>query len=121
MQIRIVARPFGDAPEYIRDAWIGLLLPVHPNYPHTVESRHVSLMRPITPLVMWVYRFIAPRARGYIVATNAAMNILESAKPTAAEWFRTNTPHLFESEGGLLFDEACCAVEDSALPGVGSK
>src|SRR5256885_6330886 len=79
MHVRIVARPFGDAPEYIREAWIGFLLPVHPNCPHTVESRHVSVMRPINPPVMWLYGFIAPRARGYVVDTNVAMNLLESA------------------------------------------
>ena len=53
--------------------------------------------------------------------TNAAMNLLESSNPAAAEWWRTNTPHLFEPEGVLLFDEACCAAEDGEIPGDGLK
>jgi hypothetical protein len=61
-------------------------------------SRKSSAPEHCAPLVMWLYGFIAPRARGYVVDTYVTMNLLGSANPAAAEWRRTNTPHLFEPE-----------------------
>jgi len=78
-------------------------------------------MGPTTPLGTWLYGLIAPRALGYVVDTSVAINLLESANPAAAEWWRVNTPHLFKSDTVLLFDEACCVVEESAIVGDDSK
>lgn len=39
MNVRIVKRPLGDAPENVRDAWIGLLLPVDPRYPYPISRK----------------------------------------------------------------------------------
>jgi hypothetical protein len=109
MNIRIVKRPRGEAPEEIRDAWIGVLLPIDRRY------------FPVRPRLVWGALSLRPRQtlQGYVVDTSAALNLLEKSNPVAAAWWRTNAPHLFKPEGNLLFDhgnfvfdEECCVIEE---------
>jgi hypothetical protein len=67
-------------------------------------------------LMKWTAR--GPRKRGYAVDPATAVNILEQVDPSAAAWWRTNTPHLFKPGRCLFFDEECCVSESS---GVGSN
>jgi hypothetical protein len=93
MEIRIVKRPVGEAPENIRDAWIGLRLPVLPNYPRIV------------------YFGSGRSVRGYSVDPTTAINLLKKANPLAAAWWLTNTPQVFTPERCFVFDEECCVTE----------
>jgi hypothetical protein len=115
MTIRIVKRPIGEAPDDVRDAWIGLSLPVVPHFSHIVKSPSSGVLSgPRTRLAKWFNRLLGRGRRmpGYIVDTAAAVHLLEKRNPRAAEWWRTNTPHLFQPGRGLLFDRECCVVED---------
>jgi len=99
MNVRIVKRPKGEAPENVRDAWIGLLLPVLPRYPRTLVRRGSGVLSgPRSWLAMWLHELIGTgqRTRGYGVDTAAAANLLENVNPLAATWWRTNAPHLFK-------------------------
>jgi hypothetical protein len=118
MQIRIVKRPRGEAPDDIRDAWIGLLLPVVPEHSTPVEGRgwgarstpRTRFARLLLPL------FGRPRlaVRGYLVDIAVAVQILDGAHPSAAAWWRTNTPHLLKPGMTFVFEEECCVVETAA-------
>jgi hypothetical protein len=124
MNVRIVKRPHGEAPEDVRDAWIGLLLPVLPCYSRVVGRRSLGVLSgPRSWLAMWFTELIGrdPRKRSYLVDTAAAVNLLENVNPVAATWWRTNAPHLFKSGRCLRFDEECCTVEDPAEAGKPSK
>jgi hypothetical protein len=115
MHIRIVKRPLGEAPEQIRNAWIGLVLPVVPSHPGVLEGRAFGVL---SGPRSWVARRLAvlfgrgTRRRGYVVETTVAIGVLETAHPAAAEWWRTNAAHLLTPGRCLFFEEGCCAVED---------
>jgi len=119
MQIRIVKRPLGEAPEHIRDAWIGLLLPVAPHFPRLVQYRGFGV---VSGLPNWSGPRAANRLdqpgpeQGYAVESSGAIEALGAANAKAAEWWRTNAPHLLTPGRWLLFDEESCAVEDPAAP-----
>jgi len=115
MNIRIVRRPHGEAPEHIRDAWIGLLLPVAPDHPRIVERRSFGVLS--GPRSFLAFRLKAlfgrgTRKRGYMVRTLAAVELLQNVNPLAAAWWRTNTSHMLKHGLCLLFEEECCVVEN---------
>jgi hypothetical protein len=90
MKIRIVTRPRGEAPEEIRDAWIGLSLPVLPRYSRVTERRVVGVLTgPRSFLATWLVQSLprGPRMRGYPVNTAVALDILDQASPRAATWW----------------------------------
>jgi hypothetical protein len=117
MHVRIVKRPLGEAPEHIRDAWIGLLLPVELHFPRVVQGHGLGVL---TGLPSWMgaqaalWHGSTGHEKGYVVESSAALDVLAAANPQAAEWWRTNTPHLWERGKWLGFDEECCVVEDPA-------
>jgi hypothetical protein len=56
-----------------------------------------------------------------VVDALTAFGRLETVNPSAAEWWRTNTPHLLKRGRILFFDEECCVVELSASTDNDSK
>ncbi len=115
MNVRIMKRPPGEAPVDVRDAWIGLSVPVLRGYSRPIRRVGVGVLSgPRTWLATWLTGFFGrgPRTRGYIVDTAAAVSLLEKANPLAAAWWRTNAPHLLEPGRCLLFEEDCCLVEN---------
>jgi hypothetical protein len=114
MKIRIVTRPLGEAPEDIRDAWIGLALPVAPKFPTVVERRIFGVLSSPRAFVSTCLRLLfgrRERMRGYMVDAVAAIDTLREKSPQAAEWWQANTQHLIKPGLCLLFDEDCCVVE----------
>lgn len=104
--IRIVRRPEGEAPEWVRDAWIGLELPLTVEAP--IKSRIVGgvLTMPRTRLGYW-WAVIRGRSRmqeGFLVDANAAVRVLERRNPTAAIWWRTKAADCLLPQGQFLFD-----------------
>src|SRR5438045_781095 len=70
LHIRIVKRPDGEAPEEVRDAWIGLLLPVLPRFSRMVARRGVGVHSgPRSYLGMWFAALVGrgKPMRGYVV------------------------------------------------------
>ncbi|MFT3881267.1 MAG: hypothetical protein QM703_16580 [Gemmatales bacterium] len=88
-QMRIIARPPGDAPEWVRDGWIGLVLPMAVDpLPEAASAKAKSKE---------VIRFA--------VYAHEAMAILAAALPQAAEWWKQKYPAAFTSKT-LIFDFA---------------
>ena len=110
--VRIVARPIGEAPEWVRDAWIGLTVPLLCPGPRTLRSVGVlsedSFLR---RLVGWLAGRPAI-VNGYVVNAKIAVDLLEGHAPQAAAWWRANTGHLLDGSRNFLFDTQCCEVED---------
>ena len=109
MQIRIISTPPGEAPEHIRSAWIGLVLPTVVSGPRLIETIGV-LSRPESPFGMVLARLLGRvrRSRGFIVEANKAIAILEEQTPEAAEWWRQNAAHLIQPGRCLLFHSEAC-------------
>jgi hypothetical protein len=115
INVRIVKRPFGEAPEEIRDAWIGVLLPVLTDCASPMEAHALGVLSgPRSLFGLWLKQWFPPKeppVRGYAVDAPTAFGRLETVNPSAAEWWRTNTPYLLNRGRILFFDEECCVVE----------
>ncbi len=107
--IRIIQRPEGEAPEWVRDAWIGLELPVQ-----TPEPVSTPTWGALTgPRSRWSYRLGRllgrfPNKTGYVVDAAQAVRLLERRNPTAAIWWRTKAGIRLQPAQAFLFETAAC-------------
>ena len=116
--IRITAIPPGEAPQSVREAWVGLLLPLPrwPAQPKAWRSAGV-LTGPRTLLARLSALFSGKlnRSSGYAVLVLEALAALERARPDAAAWWRQNTPHLVRPGKVFVFAAEVCHVEDARV------
>ena len=115
MHIRIVRRPDGEAPESVREAWVGLVLPVVSDLQESVNLRTSGVRsgpRNVFSSLVFVLLRRGTKKRGYAVDTAEALDILEKKNSAAARWWRTNAEHLVRLKKALLFQEDCCVVEE---------
>jgi len=107
--VRIVAAPLGEAPLWVREAWIGLDLPTIRSDLRTYCGAGV-LSGPKTFwafFTAWFGGKLAPQS-GYAVHVLTAVELLERTRPDAARWWRENTPHLMRRGQAFVFDEPAC-------------
>jgi len=108
--IRIISPPVGEAPSWVREAWVGLEIPVVGSvrsfaWPtHGVTSGPKSLVAKIWACLSGNFQ----RIDGYRVRAQEAVDILEASRPDAADWWRENASHLLG--GSLVFDKAACST-----------
>ena len=86
MKIRIISTPPGEAPEHIRQAWVGLVLPVP------------GMMR---------------RKGGYLVAADKAIEILSRQAPEAAKWWHQNKASSIARGMYFVFADDVCEVAEN--------
>lgn len=112
--VRIVAVPPGEAPLWVREKWVGLDLPVARCSGKRKFIALGVLSSPRSMLAQWlaVFRGRAERVAGYAVEALPAIDILASASPEAAAWWRENTPHLIGPRRYLLFHEEVCRIAE---------
>ncbi|WP_448954241.1 hypothetical protein [Labrys neptuniae] len=114
--IKINATPLGPAPLAIRQAWIGLTLPLLETAPSVPETMIVEIgFRNPAGLLSLLKRRLGikpPTAvwQAYTVQAARALRLLESHSPDAARWWHRNTPWLLEPSQGLAFDADCCEL-----------
>jgi hypothetical protein len=117
--IKIISAPPGEAPQHIREAWIGVVLPLTVPAARSTYVIGGVLTGPRTYLGQQFRRLLGQGRRevGYIVSAADAVTLLARANPEAAEWWKQNTPHLLVSDRQLIFSvEACEEVEDIIWP-----
>ncbi len=76
--IKILGTPSGGAPKWVREAWIGLVLPIDPHLPQSHMTRDVLTKAPM-------------KGFGYRIDAVLAVEILSLHAPEAALWWRENT------------------------------
>jgi hypothetical protein len=109
MHIRIISTPPGEAPEHVRAAWVGLVLPLAVSGAHTRHGVGV-LSGPKT----WLGQLVAclsgktERQRGYIVDASHAIEMLAAHAPDAATWWRENAAASIRPGKRLLFPAEAC-------------
>jgi hypothetical protein len=93
-QIRIVKAPPGEAPQEIREAWIGLVLPTN-EQTMQIGDRQVGALggKP-------------QNLGGYKVDGATAITILGEANPEAAQWWHSNAPIALQNT--LVFAKEVC-------------
>jgi hypothetical protein len=107
--IRIKSTPPGEAPISIREAWVGLELPLLRDKPLRYLGSGVltgprSLVRMLVHLVTLRLKVYT----AYVVPSHTAIGILEGADPVAARWWRENAPHAIRRGRHFLFSPECC-------------
>lgn len=116
LSVRITSAPPGDAPRWVREAWIGLVLPVAkcdgPVVALTsgvLSGRSNSVASTLKGLFLGQARV----AKGYAIEAATAVNLLDAANQEAADWWRRETPHLLKPKCNFLFQtEVCEEVRD---------
>jgi hypothetical protein len=116
--IRILSIPPGEAPEDIREAWIGLSLPLAGWPLNRRRNWRVGgvLSGQKSVLAHWV-SFIFGKAKkmdGYAVNGQLAITELEKKNPTAAAWWMQNVPRCVKPHWALVFPEDVCELESSS-------
>jgi hypothetical protein len=109
MHITITRRPIGEAPEWVRDAWIGLRLPT--SQPAERHWRGVGVLTgPTKALQLWwaLLRGRTIPVTGYLVDSKIAVELLGEKNAAAAQWWRENTSELIASRRGFIFDADAC-------------
>ena len=111
MFIRIVATPPGEAPREVREAWVGLDLPLAAGEtgPRLVPASGV-LSGPRTLLGKLFARLTGQTRQewGYVVDAPQALMLLAAAAPWAARWWREHVPHAWEPGYRFVFYAAVC-------------
>lgn len=113
--VKIVAIPPGEASEHIREAWVGLVLPLVVPSVKSVWVVGGVLTSPKTYWGQWLRFLFGNRRReaGYVVNVATAIALLERANPSAAAWWRKNTPELLAPNRNFIFAiEACEETEE---------
>lgn len=120
MEIEITSRPLGEAPEWVRDQWVGLRLPLLQAKPGRFAGFGV-LSGPRSLLVDLLRQLLSQTEvhDGYLVPAAEAIELLAEQSPDAAAWWRVNAPHMLKWGRRFVFDPGCCrvlAVPASRLP-----
>jgi hypothetical protein len=112
-KIRIIDVPPGEAPEQVRGAWVGLVLPLV----HT-GRRSVQSVGVVTGPKHWWMRLLwlalgkCQTEIGYVVDAPAAIAILAERHPDAAAWWSTNAPRFLRPGHTFVFRAQACEEID---------
>ena len=107
MQIRITITPPGEAPENVRKAWVGLVLP---SLGCSIVPMVGVLSGPkgIIDSIVALFRGQISLERGYIVNASHAIEILGQNAPDAAAWWRENAARTVAPGKYFVFSKAAC-------------
>jgi hypothetical protein len=107
--IRITSTPQGEAPISIRDAWVGLELPLLRDKPlRYLGSGVLSGPRSFVATLVHLVTLRLTVHTGFVVPSLTAVEILEKSDPVAARWWRDNAPHMVRRGRNFLFSPECC-------------
>jgi hypothetical protein len=115
--VEIVRTPGGEAPEWVRQAWIGLRLPLVDAQPTTFRGAGV-LTGPVSILGYFVALLRGRTAvmTGYLVNAKVAVDLLAAQNRAAADWWQTGAARLLDGRQNFGFDvEACRVVTPTEL------
>ena len=108
LHLRVNFVPPGEAPAWVRERWVGLMLPLaQASAEPTTRLTSGVLTGPRSYfaklLALWTGRFDV--SEGYIVDAPGALDALESACPEAAAWWKEHRPDLFRPGRRLMFQK----------------
>jgi hypothetical protein len=107
--IRITSIPPGEAPVSIREAWVGLELPLLRDKPlRYLGSGVLSGPRSFVATLIHLMTFRLKVYTAFVVPSLTAVEILEKSDPVAARWWRANAPHTVRRGRYFLFSPECC-------------
>ncbi|MEO6929660.1 MAG: hypothetical protein ABI190_10890 [Casimicrobiaceae bacterium] len=108
-RIRIIGVPPGEAPLPIREAWVGLELPLASDKPRRyLESGVLSGPRSRWQTLIHALTFRLKVHTAYVVPSLGAIEILEKSRPAEARWWHDNVPRACRPKRNFLFATQCC-------------
>ncbi len=111
MQIQIKSTPPDEAPEHIRQAWIGLVIPVPPRFASRRRAFGVGVLSGPKSRLGALLAILFGRAKrevGYMVESRVAVDLLAARSPEAAAWWHENAPRLIEPGRCFMFAAESC-------------
>jgi len=118
--LRIIATPLGDAPQWVREAWVGVVIPLLDDVTTAQDIPVISVYDTVQHSAMPPQSGSTdvPHAtwRGYTVLAIDAFEALQVLRPDAAEWWFDNLPHLLQPDQHFVFDERCGIVQPLGEP-----
>ncbi|MEQ1542189.1 MAG: hypothetical protein ABL926_08040 [Novosphingobium sp.] len=115
--IKIIKRPAGEAPEWVRDAWIGLeLIAVNDAPAKTLGFGVLSGPKGRLGQLLGIVSGRAVRYEGFVVRSGQAIACLSAHNSEAANWWRENCPNFIKPKGGLLFRTDECEIIRTTSP-----
>jgi hypothetical protein len=111
MFIRIIETPPGEAPEEVRQEWVGLDLPLAAGEsgPRMVSGGGVlSGPRSFLGILLGLLTGRMQPAYGYIIDAPQALVLLAEKSPWAAQWWRECAPHCWELHYRFIFPAEVC-------------
>lgn len=111
--VKIVARPEGEAPEWVRDAWIGVRLPLVRR--ETVQTKGFGVLTGPKSWFGQMWGCLTGRAfpvAGYLVEAAHAVELLGWTRPEAAAWWREHGGAFINPGRMFVFDRSACEVVD---------
>ncbi|MCK9907847.1 hypothetical protein MXD81_01805 [Microbacteriaceae bacterium K1510] len=112
MRVRIVAVPPGEAPQWVREQWIGCELPLI-GRTSGGTFRTVGILKVSSFWRHFWETFFgkSEMVDGYMVDVAAAVRVLEVKSPEAAAWWREHAPYLMRRGRFIFHREACTLVD----------
>jgi hypothetical protein len=111
MRLRIIDVPAGEAPAEIRQAWVGLTLPLMAGETKARAFKtNGGVLTGARSTLGAFWRLVTARSartHGYLVPAARAIQILEDANPSAASWWKEYAPHAIEMNKGFVFNAEC--------------
>jgi hypothetical protein len=118
LKIRIISTPPGEAPEDIRKAWVGLVLPLARFRPRR-ETWTSGVLTGPRSLLGFLAAALSGRLKRqvvYNVSGRVAIDALAAHSPYAASWWRQNAAHVPRRGWLLGFPaEVCEEVHETDL------
>jgi hypothetical protein len=111
--IEIIATPPGEAPEEFRRSWIGVLIPLPADAQTEQENTGYGVLtgpRSWFPALFPFLHKAKVRWRGYRVCGADAVAALAKRDQSAAEWWKSNAPHVLKKRWHLLFPADVCRI-----------
>lgn len=111
LAVRIIDVPPGEAPVEVRNAWVGLVLPLSEGRATPRRILVAGVKSGPKGFIEFLRHLLARRLfirEGYEVDVLPALEILEKSNPSAAEWWRQNAPHLLGRRKRFVFPTNCC-------------
>jgi hypothetical protein len=111
--VRIIATPAGEAPLSVREAWVGLVLPLKVKFtPVPTKLPQFGVLSGPKTAIGQIFRYVLGRHPGsrnvYLVDPVAAIEVLKEKDHTAAEWWLTNVPHFIRPNWSFGFEAEVC-------------
>ena len=117
--LKITSVPPGEAPDWVREQWVGLALPLDLGHERSFELSTGGVLTHPTTRLGWIMARLLGRVRthtGYLVQSSPAIELLSQSSPAAANWWHLNVPEMTQAGQYFVFDSDCGYVHTVDAP-----